>query len=189
MSRSHRIMNYIRAKLPKKIKKKNKIKQNRTKNSAVFVTSRERGTRSRVRSKSNYIHIFVPAGELRYSRIDLGWFEYNRRWNYVVSFRGNEMKEIRRDWVSKKWNIWCARFASSWMPSIANDQRETSRSIRIPRIEIDMCACPEKKIPEGIVRVSVEKKERERERERERVSEWEWDWEWMNEWEREKGNV
>ena len=76
------------------------------------------------------------------------------------------MKEIRRDWVSKKWNIWCARFASSWMPSIANDQRETSRSIRIPRIEIDVCACPEKKIPEGIVRVSVEKKERERERKR-----------------------
>lgn len=36
------------------------------------------------------------------------------------------------------------------------------------RIEIDVCACPEKKIPEGVVRVSVEKKERERERERER---------------------
>lgn len=34
----------------------------------------------------------------------------------------------------------------------------------VPRIEIDVCACPEKKIPEGIVRVSVEKKERERER-------------------------
>lgn len=62
MSRSHRITNYIRAKLPKKIKKKNKIKQNRTKNSAVFVTFERKRKRVRVfdRNRIIYIYSYLP---------------------------------------------------------------------------------------------------------------------------------
>ena len=84
------------------------------------------------------------------------------------------MKEIRRDWVSKKWNIWCARFASSWMPSIANDRGETSRrdeSLDSNPKNRDRYVCVSREEDTGRYRTCLGREKGEKERERERASE------------------
>lgn len=128
------------------------------------------------RIRSNRIHTRT----CRWAPIFANWScfgcECNRRWNDACFVSSDEMKEIRRDWVSN--GIWCACFVSSWMPSIANDRRETSRrdeSLDSSQEESrSMCVRVPRRRYRKVSYVSRSRKRREKERGREKERECVW---------------
>lgn len=105
--------------------------------------------------RSNRVYIFVPASELRCSRINL-----DERCSFVLAKR-NRFDEIGRRMEKQK--IWCACFVSLDEP--LEEKRADERFVRESR---SMCAC--ESVPEGIAsRSRKRREERKKKKKRKRL--------------------